>query len=460
MDKRTARILAFVLSVWVPVGQVAAQPAGGPPAGMPGGMAAAPIEVGYVELEPQTLPLTTVLPGRVAASAVAEVRPQVSGIITSVAVEEGQPVKVGDRLFTIDDKNYRAEVAAAEASLASANAQLPSAQSKLSRYETLAKSGSVSEAELDTVRVELAQAEAAVQSAEAALRLKQISLEQAQITAPIAGLIGTRNADIGSLVTAGQADPLTTIRTIDPVHVLLVESSVNLLKFRPDETVAGEPSPPPSPPVTLTLGDGRVYGREGTISSADLIVSETTGTVTMRATVPNPDMVLLPGMFVRAHIKIGEQQGVYLVPQRAVTFNSRGEPTAYFVSADNKAEQRVLTATRDVNNAWVVTSGVNPGDRLIVDGLQKINDGSVVNPVEVTISDDGVIHQDMGGAARPPGGSAAPAGAPEGQKPAATPEGQEPASAPEGQQPASAQPPAEKPAPQPEGATSGEDGSR
>lgn len=430
MKTKLSAVLA-VAAMTMLVQSAAAQPAGGPPAGMSMGGAAAATEVGIVVLQPQAVPLTTTLPGRVTASATAQVRPQVGGIITAVAVEEGQPVKAGDLLFTINDKNYQAEVAAAEATLASANAQLPSAEAKVTRYETLVGSGGVSQSDLDTAKVELAQAKASVQSAEAQLDGKKITLDQTKITAPISGMLGTLNAEIGSLVTAGQADALATIRTVDPIYIELVESSGNILALRTDGGPTQQDAPPPLPKVNLTLEDGRLYGEEGTISSSDLVVSETTGTVTMRATIPNPDRILLPGMFVRAHIAIGETENAFLVPQRAVTFNSRSEPTAYFVTADNKAEQRVLTATRDMNNAWVVTAGVNAGDKLIVDGLQKINDGSAVTPVEVEIGEDGVIHQDM---------SAAPATAGEG---AATAPGGAPA-LPEGQQPpAGATPPAD-----------------
>jgi membrane fusion protein, multidrug efflux system len=409
---------AALAAALVSISPALAQPAGMPSGGMPGMGGAT--EVGYVELQMQSVPVTATLPGRVTASATAQVRPQVGGIITSVAIDEGQPVTAGDLLFVIDDKNYQAEVAVAQASLSSAKAQLPSAESKVSRYESLVSSGGVTQTDLETARVELAQAQAAVQSAEAQLQLKQISLEQTKVTAPISGMLGTVNAEVGALVTAGQADALATIRTIDPVYVELVESSTNILALRP-ETSGDEPPPPPSAPtVMLTLEDGRLYDQPGSISSADLVVSETTGTVTVRATVPNPQRVLLPGMFVRAHIDLGEQEDAFLVPQRAVTFNSRGEPTAYFVSADNKAEQRTLTATRDMNNAWVVTAGANAGDKLIVDGFQKISDGSAVTPLLVTISEDGVVYQDLKATA-PAGGSGAADGMPATPEGAATP---------------------------------------
>lgn len=375
---------------------------GMPPGGM-AGMSAPATEVGYVVMEPQSVPLTTTLPGRVVAYSTAEVRPQVGGIITSVSVKEGQTVAAGDVLFTVDDENYRAELEAAQASVSSAEAQVPSAQDKVTRYESLIDTGGVSQAELGTARVELAQAKASVASARAQLRSAEITLARTSIRAPIAGVVGSVNTEIGSLVTAGQADAMTTIRKTDPIYVTLVESSSNILSNRPAGATTRE-VPPPSPTVTLTLDDGSVYDQTGTISSADLVVSESTGTVTLRATIPNPDFLLLPGMFVRAHLDIGQQDGVFLVPQRAVTFSSNGEPAAFFVTEENKVQKRVFTATQDMNNAWVVTAGVSAGDKLVVDGLQKISDGAAVSPIEVTISEDGVVYQDMSTSAMPAGG--------------------------------------------------------
>ncbi|RYG97245.1 MAG: efflux RND transporter periplasmic adaptor subunit, partial [Alphaproteobacteria bacterium] len=201
VDMKFRLTLTALVAALISIGPAMAQPAGMPPGGI-SGMAAA-TEVGYIELQPQSVPVTTTLPGRVTASATAQVRPQVGGIITSVAADEGQPVAAGDLLFVIDDKNYQAEVAVAQASLSSAKAQLPSAESKVSRYESLVTSGGVTQTDLETAKVELAQAQASVQSAEAQLQLKQISLEQTKVTAPISGMLGTVNAEVGSLVTAG-----------------------------------------------------------------------------------------------------------------------------------------------------------------------------------------------------------------------------------------------------------------
>ena len=426
--------VSALAALFLVCGPAFAQPAGGPPAGMgmPGMGSMGPTQVGVVTMQPEPVPVTSILPGRIIASATAQVRPQVGGIVTAVLVTEGQSVAAGDVIATVDPATYEADVAVAEAAVASAEAQLPTAEAKVERYRTLASSGGVSQAELDAAQVELAQAKAALASAQAQLRVANLTLERSHITAPIAGIVGAVNVQVGSLLTANQADALTTIRQIDPVDVTLVESSANLISARaamsaPPVADGAEPSEPPRLAVTLTLEDGSAYAQEGSISSMDIVVSETTGTFTLHATMPNPERLLLPGMFVRATIHFGQQNEVYLVPQRAVTFNAQGQATAYFVGEGDKAEQRVLTATRVVNNAWVVTAGIAPGDRLIVDGLQKIQDGSEVSPLDVTIEDNGVVYQDMpaampqmGAGGMPPGGMPAgepPAGAPEGAAP-------------------------------------------
>lgn len=380
---------------------------------MPGMGAMGPTEVGVITLQPESTPITSVLPGRIIASATADVRPQVGGIVTEVLVREGQPVEAGAVIARIDPATYEADVAVAEASVASAEAQVPTAQATVDRYRTLVASGGISQAELDTAEVTLAQAQAAVTSAKAQLRVANLTLERSTITAPISGIVGAINVQVGSLLIASQADALTTIRQVDPVDVTLVESSSNLLSARQSmrsQQPAEATDEPPRLAVTLTLEDGSAYDQEGSVSSMDLVVSETTGTFTLHASMPNPDRLLLPGMFVRATIHFGEQDNVYLVPQRAVTFNEDGQPTAYFVGADSKVEQHVLTAERAVNSAWVVTAGVEAGDRLIVDGLQKIDIGTEVSPIEVTVEANGVVYQDMP-QGQPAAGSAPPEGA-------------------------------------------------
>ena len=426
-----------------------AQPAGGPPPGMdmpgmdmPGMGAMGPTEVGVLTMTPESAPITTVLPGRVVASATAAVRPQIGGVVTEVLVREGQQINAGDVIARVDPATYEADVAVAEASVVSAEARLPTAQSKVDRYEALVTSGGISQSELDTARVDLAQARAALAGAEAQLKVANLTLERSTITAPISGIVGAVNVQVGSLLTANQADSLTVIRQVDPVDVTLVESSANLLTSRQamqGGAPEGDAASPPGLTVTVTLEDGIVYDQQGTISSMDMVVSETTGTFTLRASMPNPDRVLLPGMFVRATITFGEQDGVYLVPQRAVSYNADGRPTAYFVGADNIVEQRELTTERVVNNALVVTSGIEPGDRLVLDGLQKIRAGGEVAPLEVTMDANGVVHQD------PPRPLPAPGEMPSGALPeGGPPAGAAPAEAaqPAGEAPAAAQAPA------------------
>ncbi|MGV8832471.1 MAG: efflux RND transporter periplasmic adaptor subunit [Devosia sp.] len=408
--KNIAIPLALLLLASATPFSAMAQPAGGPPPGM-GSMG--PAEVGVVTLQPESAPITTVLPGRVIASATADVRPQVGGIVTEVLIKEGQSIAAGDIIAKVDSSTYEADVAVAEASLASAQAQQPPAQAKVDRYVALVESGGISQAELDTAQLDLAQAKASVASAEAQLKVANLTLERSTVTAPISGIVGAINVQVGSLLTGNQADPLTTIRQIDPVDVSLVESSSNLLTSR-QAIGGGEPaadgSVSPHVAVTLALEDGSEYDQVGTISTMDLVVSETTGTFTLHASMPNPRRILLPGMFVRATIDFGKQDGVYLVPQRAVTFNPDGNPVAYFVGAENKVVQHVLTAERVINNAWVVTAGIEPGDQLIVDGLQKIQVGSDVKPLEVTIEADGVVYQDAPKSL--PKGGEMPSGAP------------------------------------------------
>lgn len=389
------------------IGTAVAQPAGGPPPGM-GPMG--PTAVGVVTLTAQSVPMTSMLPGRVVASATAEIRPQVGGIITAVNVTEGQEVEAGDVLFSIDPATYEAEVAVAEANVASAQSQLPAAEATVSRYTALVASGGIAQTELDSAQATLAQAKANLVSAEASLRVAQLSLDRANVTAPISGTAGVIDGQLGALVTANQAEALTVIRQLDPIDIELVESSANLLALRKALTSGQLEGPDGAPPsITLVLEDGSDYDQTGTISAADIVVSQTTGSFTIRASMPNPDRLLLPGMFVRATVSVGNQPNAFLVPQRAVTFNDEGEPTAYFVGADNKAEQRVLTASRAVDNAWVVTDGVNAGDQLIVDGLQKITNGAEVSALAVVIDDNGVIYQtaprDVAQAA-PPNGAA------------------------------------------------------
>jgi len=370
------------------------------PSGGPG--AFGPVEVGYIVLEQTSVPRTAELAGRIVPYATAEVRPQVDGIVREISFEETRAVKAGDVLYRIDDRKFQAALAAASAAVRKAEAATTAAQLDYDRTEQLVAGNSTSASALDEARSVLLQAQADQESAKADLDVAQINLDNASITAPIAGIVGVSAVSVGALVTANQADPLVIIRQLDPIYVDLVDSSLNLLRIR-EMVEAGQLGhmDDAAPAVTLTLESGRAYDRAGVLKLADIVVSESTGTFSIRATFPNPGGVLLPGMFVRAMVDLGETPDAFLVPQRAVSRSRTGEATVYLVSADGKAELRTISTIGSSGNDWIVVSGVADGDRLIVDGFQKISDGAEVIPVEATIDADGVVHQTMAPAEAP-----------------------------------------------------------
>jgi membrane fusion protein (multidrug efflux system) len=372
----------------------AAQAQSGPP-GAPG-----PVEVGVVTMHAQSVPFTVALTGRVTASQEAEVRPQVGGVIKAINFREGSQVKAGDVLYEIDDASYKASVAVAQAAVEKANAAVSSAQAKYDRYVKLGSN--VSASDLEDARIALIQAQADAASAGASLAAAQINLDLTKVAAPISGLISRSAVTQGALVTAAQTTALATVRLLDPIFVDLVDTSVNLLRIRSQvESGALQGGGRGQPPaVHLTLEDGSPYGEAGRMTLTDVVVSESTGTFSLRATFPNPHRVLLPGMFVRAQVDLGNNPKAFLVPQRAVTFNAAGDATA-LVASDGKAVLGVLTTDGTVANAWIVTAGIGEGDQVIVDGLQKIAAGSAVKPVEVTLDDNGVVHQTIGAAPAP-----------------------------------------------------------
>jgi len=422
---RIRMILALGLAATLLTGTALAQPGPGGMGGAPGGMMMGPVSVGVVTLERQAVPFRVELPGRAAASLTAEVRPQVGGIVREVAFTAGSPVVAGDILYRIDDSSYAAQLAAAQAGLQRANAAVPAAQATVTRLEGLVKGGGVSQSEVDSARATLLQAQADVASAEASVRSAQINVDLATIEAPIAGVIGISSVDPGALVTANQGDALTTIRQLDPIILELVDTSANLLRIRQrveTGTLSGDRNA--APQVRVTLEDGSQLESVGQLLPGDPVVSQTTGTFTMRVQINNPNRILVPGMFVRATIDVGSENA-YLVPQRAVSRNDAGEATAYFVNTEGKAEQRVLTTARVLDNSWVVTAGVSDGDKLIVDGLQKISNGAEVSPIEVTIDENGVVPQTIeapSGGQPPAEANGAPPAASAGQPAGATPE--------------------------------------
>lgn len=348
-----------------------------------------PSPVSVISMSTSEHPLTTVLPGRASAYQTAEIRPRVTGIIREIPFKEGSAVKQGDILYQIEDNTYQAEVAQAQASLAKAEASIPGAQANLSRYERLVNSGAT-QIEYENAKTTLAQAQADVAQAQATLETATINLDLTKIRAPFDGITSSTNFSIGNVVTANQTSALTTLRRIDPIYIALMESSANLQRLRSAvesgqlgkrEAMAG---------IHLTLEDGTEYSQNGKVDMSDMAVSETTGTYSIRALFQNPDATILPGMYVRATLTIGNEKG-YLIPQRAATRNANGELTAKFVTADNKIETRIFPSSKESRNAWLVTENVKDGDKLVVDGFQWITEGATVAPVEATIDERGLV---------------------------------------------------------------------
>lgn len=349
------------------------------------GAARPPQQVGVVTLHPQSVAITAELPGRITPYLVAEVRPQVAGIIRERVFKEGGEVKQGDTLYQIDPASYQAAYDSAVAALTRAEASVPTAQAQLERYQALSRSNVVTEQQLEQATAALAQARADVAAGQANLVLARINLNYTKITAPISGLIGKSSLTAGALVTANQTLALATIRQIDPIYVDLTQSSANMLRLRralQAGTLRGDIN---NVPVKLVLEDGRPYEHQGKLEFADVSIDEATGSFTVRAVFPNKDRLLLPGMYVRAVIEEGVADGSFLLPQQGVSRNAKGEAVALFVGKDNKVEQRVVGARRTIGAAWLVDSGVSDGDKLIVEGTLKVRPGQDVSAVEMSI---------------------------------------------------------------------------
>jgi len=345
----------------------------------PGGSAAPPT-VTVVTLIQQDITLTTELPGRVVASGVAEVRPQVNGIITERLFREGSDVTVSQPLYRIDSATYAARVAAAKAQVAEANAKLKAAERDAERQVALVQRKVTSERTLDEAVAARDGAAAALKVAEADLLAAEIDLERTTITAPLAGVIGRSLTTQGALVTNGQVTPLAVIRRIDPVLVDVTQSAAEILAWR--RGLLSEQLKEAEPAVALILADGSQYEHEGSLRAAEAYVNEQTGVVTLRLEFPNPARLLLPGMYVRVKMPQGVAHQVVLAPQRGVTYDRRGRPTALVVNAENVVEQRDLEVIEARGNDWVLRSGLKAGDRLIVEGLQKVKPGATVTPEE------------------------------------------------------------------------------
>lgn len=348
--------------------------------------APAPVEVGVVEIRPEPLTLTTELPGRTRAHLVAEVRPQVGGIIEQRLFREGAEVGAGELLYRIDPASFQAAYDSAKAALAKAQADIRSVQLKAERYKDLVRIKAVSDQDYDDARAALAQAQAEVEAQKAALDTARINLDYTQVRAPIAGRIGRSSVTPGALVTADQTTALATIQQLDPVYVDVQRSSTEWLELQ-QALKSGRLSHPGadgSVAVRLKLEDGSDYPQTGRLLFSEVTVDAGTGAITLRAEFPNPDQRLLPGMYVRAVLEEGIAQQALLVPQRAVSRDARGKASALVVNADGKAERRDLVTERAVGDRWLVTTGIAAGERVIVDNLQKVKAGALVKPLPWT----------------------------------------------------------------------------
>jgi membrane fusion protein (multidrug efflux system) len=336
--------------------------------------------VTVVTLKPEPITLTRELPGRTNPSLVAEVRPQVTGIVQDQLFAEGGRVDAGQPLYQLDDATYRANYNSAKASLARAEAALKVARLNANRAEELAKTGVISKQDHENAVATLQQAEADVEVAKAALASSKVVLGYARITAPIAGRIGKSSVTQGALVTANQDTSLATVQQLDPIYVDLTQSASELLQLR-KEIIAGTLTETSDVPVAILLEDGSRYPHPGKMKFADVTVDPTTGSFLLRVVVPNPDNLLLPGMYVRAVVSSGKRQNGLLVPQRGITRDPKGNAIAMVVGADGKVEPRTVQVSRTVGDQWLVDGGLAAGDRVIIEGLQKVRPGM---PVQVS----------------------------------------------------------------------------
>ena len=349
--------------------------------------AAATPTVQIMTLHPQPVVLSSELPGRTTASVVAEVRPQVDGIILKRLFTEGSQVSAGDVLYEINPEIYQAAYDNALASLNKAQAALQSAQRMAGRYTELINQGAISRQEYDDVIVTLAQAGAEVAAAKANVESARINLDNTRITAPISGWIGKSHYTPGALATAKQETALTIIRQLDPINVDVSQSSTDLLNLRQALASGQIQSVNSKVSVSLKLENETVYPETGTLEFAEANVDEGTGTFTLRAEFPNPDHLLLPGMYVRAVIEEGVMDNAFLVPQRAVSHDATGGATAMFLTAENTVEKRTIVLDREYGNSWLVSSGVNDGDRVVIEGFQWVKAGQAVLAEEASLDE-------------------------------------------------------------------------
>ncbi len=353
-------------------GRQAAQPAGSP----------APAEVGTLTLQAEPHTFTTELPGRTSAFLIAEIRPQVGGIVQKRLFTEGATVKAGQALYQIDPASFEVQLATAQAQLAKAETNQRAAQTNAARNAELIKANAISRQQYDDSQTALAQAQADIAAARAAVQAARLNLGYTQIKAPIAGRTGASSVTPGALLTANQAQLLTTVTQTDPLYVDITQSSTEVLRLKKeladgrltqDEKGAAR--------VKIVLDDGSTYAHAGTLRFSGVQVNPATGAITLRATVPNPEGLLMPGMYVRAVLETGMSEKAILAPQQAVTRDPAGNARVLVVSADDKIESRRIVTGAAVGNRWEVLSGLAAGERILVDGSQRVRAGDKVRPV-------------------------------------------------------------------------------
>jgi membrane fusion protein (multidrug efflux system) len=345
--------------------------------------APAPVAVTVMTLERREIQVTSVLPGRTAPFRVAEVRPQVGGLLRERMFAEGEAVTAGQSLFQIDPAPFAAAVRRAEAALTRIEATERVALSTVNRLRTLARAQAVSEQNLENAEAAFRQAQADILSSRAALETARIDLATHASPRPSPGRTGRASVTPGALVTANQSTALVTVAQLDPILVDLTQPSAVLLQQRRDVASGSLRRPSADRAAArLLLEDGSEYAHPGEVQFSEVIVDQGTGSVTVRAVFPNPDQLLLPGMFVRARVEEGVTDRAILVPQRAVLRTPRGEPMAFVVNAEGVVEQRMLRASRSVGNDWLVTEGLAAGDRVVIEGLQRIRAGARVQASE------------------------------------------------------------------------------
>jgi membrane fusion protein (multidrug efflux system) len=340
-----------------------------------------PVPVTVVTLKPETVTLRRELPGRSTAFLVAEVRPQVDGIVQKRLFTEGGLVKRGQPLYQIDDATYRADLNSARANVVRAQATLETASLNAKRSAQLVKVDAVSQQDDENAAAALRQTQAELKAAQAAAARAATILSYARITSPIDGRIGKSSVTQGALVTANQSEPLATVQQLDPMYVDLTQSSAEWLQLR-KQLAAGRMEGASDLPVTILLEDGTEYSKPGKLAFSEVSVDPTTGSFALRVVVPNPEYVLLPGMYVRAVVGTGVRENGLLVPQQGVQRDPKGGTTAMVVGGDNKVAVREVRVSQTVGDKWLVEEGLAPGDRVVVEGLQKIRAGAVVQATE------------------------------------------------------------------------------